>query len=415
MGGVAGMAGLVEWLEVNMDAVVETAVARLSQDEALKSEVAESILVFYDGLLRTLVNGSPLPLNTILIDWVESSSAPADLELTSFVPVLTTLKQVTAEQILSSMSLREAISLLMASDMIFTDALIYLTKLEAEALLSDMRNQLHKAEAHVRRLDKSKSNFIAVAAHELRTPLTLVEGYTDMIANSTWAETEAQARMLLDGIDSGTRRLRQIINDLIDVSQLDLKMLELHIQPAWLLHILNAAERNVSKSLGNRQVNIVIDRETIPVQPTYADADRLLQAVEKVLMNAVKYTPDGGTVLVRARELSGFTDIMIVDNGIGIDSADLPHIFDTFSALGDASLHSSGKTKFKGGGPGLGLPIAKGIIEAHGGTIWAESDGYDEEICPGSTFHIMIPMRSVVSDDKMMNIATLDTPQDGDL
>jgi signal transduction histidine kinase len=70
----------------------------------------------------------------------------------------------------------------------------------------------------------------------------------------------------------------------------------------------------------------------------------------------------------------------------------LPHIFEPFSALGDASLHSSGKVKFKGGGPGLGLPIAKGILEAHGGTIWAESDGYDEQRYPGSTFHIMIPM-----------------------
>ena len=64
-----------------------------------------------------------------------------------------------------------------------------------------------------------------------------------------------------------------------------------------------------------------------------------------------------------------------MDDGVGIDPHNLPHIFDSFSALGDASLHSSGKTKFKGGGPGLGLPIAKGIIDAHGGTIWAESDG----------------------------------------
>jgi signal transduction histidine kinase len=74
-----------------------------------------------------------------------------------------------------------------------------------------------------------------------------------------------------------------------------------------------------------------------------------------------------------------------------------------FSALGDVSLHSSGKTKFKGGGPGLGLPIARGIIEAHGGTVWAESDGYDEMTCPGSTFHIMIPMRNDHLDAAIRN------------
>jgi signal transduction histidine kinase len=116
-------------------------------------------------------------------------------------------------------------------------------------------------------------------------------------------------------------------------------------------------------------------------------------------MNAVKYTPDGGKIAVRARDLPGFTDITVEDTGIGIDPSNLPHIFDTFSALGDASLHSSGKTKFKGGGPGLGLPIAKGIIEAHGGTIWAESEGYSEQTYPGSTFHIMIPMHTTTPDE----------------
>lgn len=408
------MSDLARWLETHVGNLVEAAASKLSQNDSLKAEVVESIEAFYDGLLRTVVSANPLPLNTILIDWVESSSVPADVELTTFIPVLTTLKQVTAEQILQNAGLEEAVVLLMESDAVFTDALIYLTRLEADALLSDTRSQLQKAQAHVKHLDKSKSNFIAVAAHELRTPLTLVEGYTDMIANTAWAQTEPQARLLLEGIEGGTRRLHEIINDLIDVSLLDLKMMELHIQPVWLLHILNAAERNVSKSLGNRQVSILIDKDTIPVQPTYADSDRLLQVIEKILMNAVKYTPDGGTVTVRARELPGFTDIMVVDNGIGIASSNLPHIFDTFSALGDASLHSSSKTRFKGGGPGLGLPIAKGIIEAHGGTIWAESDGYDEIKCPGSTFHIMIPMHPVVSSDKMMDVPDINPLQDND-
>jgi signal transduction histidine kinase len=125
----------------------------------------------------------------------------------------------------------------------------------------------------------------------------------------------------------------------------------------------------------------------------------LLQALQKVMMNAVKYTPDGRSIQIQGRSLPGFTDIMIMDDGVGIDPHNLPHIFDSFSAIGDASLHSSGKTKFKGGGPGLGLPIAKGIIDAHGGTIWAESDGYDENECPGSIFHIMVPMGNAVPDE----------------
>jgi signal transduction histidine kinase len=409
------MEELARWIESYMDTLIEASVAQLSQNEALKSEVMESVEAFFDGLLRTVASGNALPLNTILIDWVESRSVPAEVELTTSVPVLAALKRITWEQILQHNPLDVAVPLLVQVDEVFTDGLIYLSKLEADALLVDMRNQLRKAEAHVRRLDKSKSNFIAVAAHELRTPLTLVEGYADMIANTTWAATDSQGRLLLDGIESGMRRLREIINDLIDVSLLDLKMMELHVQPVWLLHILNAAERNVNKALGTRNVDLTIERDTIPVQPTYADSDRLLQAFEKVLMNAIKYTPDGGKVTVRARELPGFTDIMIIDKGIGISSTNLQRIFDTFSALGDASLHSSGKTKFKGGGPGLGLPIAKGIIEAHGGTIWAESDGYDEIACPGSTFHIMIPMRTAASNDRIDGTALLDTLQENDL
>jgi signal transduction histidine kinase len=324
-----------------------------------------------------------------------------DAEVTSLAPVLATLKQVTWEEILARSPLEMAVDLLLQSDGFFTEAILYLANLEGEALLNETRVKLKRAQAHVKRLDKSKSNFIAVAAHELRTPLTLVDGYADMLTNSAHATSDPQIPLLLEGINSGTKRLREIINDLIDVSQLDLKLMELHFQPVWLHQVLNAAERQIGKHISNRNLEIIIERDTIPAGPTFADPDRLLQVMQKVLLNAVKYTPDGGQVIVRGRELPGFVDVMVIDNGIGIASSNLPHIFDTFSALGDASLHSSGKTKFKGGGPGLGLPIAKGIIEAHGGTIWAESDGYDEAVCPGSTFHIMIPMYTTAPEQSV--------------
>jgi len=220
-----------------------------------------------------------------------------------------------------------------------------------------------------------------------------------MMGTTSPYAADPQSSMLIDGIKSGTKRLRDIINDIIDVSLLDLRMMEFHFQPVWFSQLINAAEKNVRKQFANRSVEIEIDRDSIPKEPTYADPDRLLQAVQKVMMNAVKYTPDGGRVQIQGRSLPGFTDIMILDDGVGIDPHNLPHIFDSFSALGDASLHSSGKTKFKGGGPGLGLPIAKGIIDAHGGTIWAESDGYDENRCPGSIFHIMVPMGNAVPDE----------------
>jgi signal transduction histidine kinase len=97
---------------------------------------------------------------------------------------------------------------------------------------------------------------------------------------------------------------------------------------------------------------------------------------------------------VRARPLPGFVEVSVADTGIGIAAEHQQRIFEKFGGLGDAARHSSGKTKFKGGGAGLGLAIARGIIEAHGGAIWCESAGYDEVNCPGSTFHIMVPIRT---------------------
>ena len=94
-----------------------------------------------------------------------------------------------------------------------------------------------------------------------------------------------------------------------------------------------------------------------------------------------------------------FIDVRVIDTGIGIDPKNLETIFSTFGGTGDVALHSSGKTKFMGGGPGLGLPIAKGIVEAHGGHIWAESEGVDERKFPGSTFHIELPTHKPADAD----------------
>jgi signal transduction histidine kinase len=133
---------------------------------------------------------------------------------------------------------------------------------------------------------------------------------------------------------------------------------------------------------------------------TFGDPERLMQVFRNILTNAIKFTPDGGLIKISGRKLSGFIEVIVTDTGIGISPDDQQKIFDKFSQLGNISLHSSGKTKYKGGGPGLGLHIAKGIIEAHGGAIWVESAGSDEDTCPGSTFHILLPIKTEPPDDR---------------
>jgi signal transduction histidine kinase len=388
------MPDLAHWLERHHELLVQAAVTELSQDEALRSQVVESVEMFFDALMRAVRLSSPAPLEAILSDWVAARSAPTEDEPTGgVVPALAIFKRVTWEQILRFASGEEIIDLLSATDEVYTQALIHLSQLEANALLADMRRQLDEAKAYVQYLDKRKADFVAVAAHELKTPLTLIEGYAEIIRQSPLSQN-SQAIVLLDGIRGGIQRLREIIQDMIDVSLINLNLLKLHLQPVLLSSLFDIIESDVDAALEHRNIDFAIERDSMPRQATYADPQRLLQVFQKVVSNAIKYTPNGGKVTIVARELPGFTDIVVADTGIGIDPSNIQYIFDVFSSQGDVALHSSGKTKFKGAGPGLGLAIAKGIIEAHGGSIWAVSPGYNEQTCPGSTFHIMIPMYS---------------------
>jgi signal transduction histidine kinase len=167
---------------------------------------------------------------------------------------------------------------------------------------------------------------------------------------------------------------------------------------------MNLLKGEVSQSILVRKQSLEIKKFPGIDTWIYADPERLYQALNNVLANAIKYTPDHGRIVVDGRSLPGFIEITVKDTGIGVAPENTSSIFEKFAQLGRPDLHSSGKTKFKGGGPGLGLSIARGIIEAHGGTIWVESEGYDEKKFPGSTFHILIPIRTEADDPKIVKL-----------
>jgi signal transduction histidine kinase len=168
--------------------------------------------------------------------------------------------------------------------------------------------------------------------------------------------------------------------------------------------MLSALSLEIEPILRTRKLTIDIREFDGSKQWISIDATRLTQALRNVIHNAIKYTPDGGTINIDGRRLSGFIEVTISDTGIGISAEDQAVIFEKFGQLGRVDLHSSGKTKFKGGGPGLGLPIARGILEAHGGSIWVQSEGHDEIKNPGSTFHILIPARTESPDPNMTKL-----------
>jgi signal transduction histidine kinase len=170
----------------------------------------------------------------------------------------------------------------------------------------------------------------------------------------------------------------------------------LEVGPVAINSLVKLVVARLETEASSRQHQFVV--ELVPdLPPVMTDSKRLYQVMTHLVNNAIKYTPDGGrirltTCLDESPSVDSFVQIEVADTGIGIAPEHWEQIFDKFYRTGETSLHSSGRVKFKGAGPGLGLSIAKGIIEALGGEIWAESPGYDEVNCPGSTFYVRLPV-----------------------
>jgi signal transduction histidine kinase len=371
----------------------------LARGEGVRTGFVEQLERFYDLLRQTVVIGDTAWLDPILYDWghspTETHLEEGEYEV-SFV--INRIIALTIEVARENLSEKDALELLAAIIPILTHSLSVVVRYEMETRVAHISNELNETQEKLQKLDHNKSNFISVAAHELKTPLTLIEGYTTMMVDMAEHPDQMSIGRLLKGINTGILRLREIIDDMIDVSLIDNHLLTLNIQPLWISHLLNLLENELKKTAAGRKQAFVVNRFSGSDMMIYGDTERLYQALYNVVVNAIKFTPDGGTITIDGRLLPGFAEITVTDTGIGISAENQSLIFEKFGQLGRTDLHSSGKTKFKGGGPGLGLPITRGIIEAHGGTIWVESEGYDEVKLKGSTFHLLIPTRTEATD-----------------
>ena len=382
---------------------------RVAQSMARGAEVRENFKIeleqFYALLEQALVTGDPAWLDSILIQWA-ASPTQSDLEQgknnVSFL--LSQMIVVTNEVARESLSESEALDLLTALIPIYTYWLDKAARLEMETRVAFISKELVSVQQQLEQLDRTKSNFISVAAHELKTPLTLIEGYTSMMRDMLDVSGQNQFDGLLVGMNKGVRRLHEIIDDMIDISVIDNNLLSLNFQQTTLIHLLNLLKSELTPSLKERQQTMEIKNFAGSDMWIFADTERLFKALRNVLTNAIKYTPDNGKINIDGRTLPGFIEVTVKDTGIGVAPEHQTAIFEKFAQFGQPNLHSSGKTKFKGGGPGLGLPITRGIIEAHGGTIWVESEGYDEKKYPGSTFHILLPIRTEAGDPKIARL-----------
>jgi signal transduction histidine kinase len=264
--------------------------------------------------------------------------------------------------------------------------------------LEEKVRELEAANAELQRIDKMKSDFIVLAGHELRTPLTSIYGYTQMLLYSPdipdGSEEEGSPRNMLARICDAVQRLNQVFDEIRNVSLIDANRLELAWETVMIEPLVLRAVDNLQDIGSPRDLKFVY-QELGDLPMIEGDSQRIYHALWSIISNAIKYTPDGGTITVSGHyiEDEGMIHVSIQDTGVGIPTEELERIFERFYVLEDTQLHHTSKTALKGGGLGLGLTVTRGIIEAHGGRIWAESEGYDEERLPGSTFHVLLPVR----------------------
>ncbi len=229
--------------------------------------------------------------------------------------------------------------------------------------------------------NRLKDEFLATLSHELRTPLNAVLGYTRILRSGTL--TGERATQALATIERNAASLTQIVEDVLDVSRIIAGKTRLQVQLVDLEKVIPDAVESVAPAAEAKGVRIEMILDTGRGQVS-GDADRLQQVVWNLLSNAVKFTPRGGRVQVRLERVNSHIEILVGDTGIGIPPEFLPHIFERFrqAEMGTTRRH---------GGLGLGLAITRHIVEMHGGTIHAASDGEGK----GATFRIKLPLAIV--------------------
>ncbi|MBW4428406.1 MAG: PAS domain S-box protein [Nostoc desertorum CM1-VF14] len=237
------------------------------------------------------------------------------------------------------------------------------------------REQAAREEAE--RANRIKDEFLAMLSHELRSPLNPILGWTQLLQNGKL--DEARRAEALKTIERNAKLQKQLIEDLLDISGIMQGKLSLTAAPVSLTFVISAAIETVRLAAEAKHIRLQLDLENT-VAPISGDAARLQQVVWNLLSNAVKFTPNGGQVTVELRQLNQLAQIRVIDTGKGINPQFLPYMFEYFR-------QEDGSTTRKFGGLGLGLAIARQIVEMHGGTVQAQSFGEGQ----GATLIVQLP------------------------
>ena len=256
-------------------------------------------------------------------------------------------------------------------------------RLDVDRLAILERERAARADAEA--ANRSKDEFIAMVSHELRTPLNAIKGWTTMLMGGSLDAVRTQRA--LETIDRNARSQAQLIDDLLDIARIISG--QLRLEPS-LLHIASIAEmalESVRLAADARGVKLLAQIEPLVGELT-GDADRIQQVIWNLLSNAIKFTPKGGTVQLAVHRHDAAIHIVVNDTGQGIDPAFLPHVFERFKQADSTTTRQKG-------GLGLGLAIVRHLVELHGGSITATSEG----LGTGSTFEVLLPTQARKDQD----------------
>lgn len=382
------------------------ALLRLSEAERSAKQLADEWQITFDaindGICLLDQDGIVIRCNRALIEFLnldrlvgaryETLAAPlAELDRELFDRLRQTKQRQTAEFLLNNCWISLQVDPILDSLENFTGAVFLLSditqrkRVEAERSLLLVREQ--EARERSESANRLKDEFLATISHELRSPLNSMLGWLTLLR--TTAMSESRRSQAMETIERNARSQAQLVEDLLDVSRIIQGKLRLNIRTIELTAVIQTAIETLRPAANAKNIALesTLDRDAGTIA---GDPDRLQQVIWNLLSNAVKFTPSGGQVRVRLERVDTHVKISVHDTGMGISPKFLPHVFDRFQQA-DGSMTRSYS------GLGLGLAIARHLVELHGGYIQADSPGENQ----GATFTVQLPLiseRSSISD-----------------
>jgi signal transduction histidine kinase len=230
--------------------------------------------------------------------------------------------------------------------------------------------------AALKKIDRLKTELLSTVSHELRTPLGSIKGYATTLMEHESRLSRDERREFLEIIDTESDRLDELIRNLLDMSRLEAGVLRMDREPVELSEVVRSCAQRVQRLTERHRILMSWDCDHL----VEADPRRIAQVVTNLLENAVKYSPDGGEIVIGGRAQGGMLEVSVADQGVGIPSRDLHRVFDRFHRV-------EGEISKRVGGTGLGLAICQRLVEAHGGKI-----SVDSRLGKGSTFSFTLPL-----------------------